>query len=65
MGWGNGSSLLCDVAKATKKHVKDKSIRYNLYLDFIHKFGDFDCDTFDECYGVDPVLDEALEASGW
>jgi hypothetical protein len=60
MGWASGSELLGDVVLSTQK-VVPKRFRKELYKLFINHFEQFDCDTIDECKGLDPLFDEALK----
>lgn len=64
MGWASGSELMCEVINAVEKelqHVgKDRMIPF--YERIINAFEDHDCDTLDECRGIDPLFDKALDA---
>lgn len=60
MGWASGSGLLSDVILSTKKVVPAKH-RKELYKLFIDHFESYDCDTINECCGIDKQFDEALK----
>lgn len=63
MGWASGSSLMQAIIEAAQKELdcggKDK-LRF--YKKCILAFKYHDCDTLDECRGIDPLFDKALEA---
>ena len=61
MGWGSGSSLFADIAEVIADTVADEDDRRTIYEAMIEAFMDRDCDTLDECLGIDHVLDEVLE----
>jgi hypothetical protein len=60
MGWASGSELMSDVITAVQECVPEGS-RKNLYRKLIAAFETADWDTQDECAGLDPEFDEALE----
>ena len=60
MGWSSGSELLRGVVLSTKKVVPKKH-RKELYKLFIDQFENRDCDTVDECRGIDSEFDQALK----
>jgi hypothetical protein len=65
MGWASGSRLLSSVVESIKTHVSDKETRSAIYVEIVDAFEDFDCDTLDECMGIDSVFDEYLKENGW
>lgn len=60
MGWSSGSTLLSDIIETLKAHVDDE-VRRIIYPDIVEAFEECDCDTIDECEGIDPVFDEYLK----
>lgn len=60
MGWASGSSLFADVITAIKDHIPSKE-KEGVYTALIDAFEDEDCDTLDECVGIDPKLDKILK----
>lgn len=58
MGWSSGSGLAHDLIVTIKKNVKDKDTRRKIYVVLIDSFENYDCDTLNECVGIDPVFDE-------
>lgn len=63
MGWASGSTLCGHIIETVQFHVPDAETRGNMYVEIISAFEAADCDTLDECMGVDPVFDEQLRAS--
>ena len=59
MGWSSGSSLGAAMVMTAKKVFKDKEARYQFYLIMINEFEDMDCDTMDDCKGIDKMYDRA------
>lgn len=60
MGWARGSDLLRGIILSTQKAVPAKH-RKELYKLFINQFECHDCDTVDECCGIDKEFDKAFE----
>lgn len=60
MGWSSGSSLFADIAEVIANNVTDEDERKAVYAIMIESFIERDCDTLDECLGIDHVLDEVL-----
>lgn len=60
MGWASGSSLFADIAEVIADNVTDEDERRTVYDAMIAAFMERDCDTLDECFDIDPVLDAAL-----
>ena len=61
MGWSSGSRVADDLIKALLETVDDDYIREEFYKKMIEIFEDHDCDTLDECVGVDAAFDSAFE----
>lgn len=61
MGWSSGSRVADDLIKALQESVEDDYIREEFYKKMIEIFEDHDCDTLDECVGVDAAFDSAFE----
>jgi len=61
MGWSSGSRVADDLIKALSETVDDDYVRESFYKKMIEIFEDHDCDTLDECVGVDAAFDSAFE----
>ena len=61
MGWSSGSRVADDLIKALLETVDDDYVREEFYKKMIEIFEDHDCDTLDECVGVDAAFDSAFE----
>ena len=61
MGWSSGSRVADDLIKALSETVEDDYVREEFYKKMIEIFEDHDCDTLDECVGVDAAFDSAFE----
>jgi hypothetical protein len=61
MGWSSGSRVADDLIKALLETVEDDYVREEFYKKMIEIFEDHDCDTLDECVGVDAAFDSAFE----
>jgi hypothetical protein len=61
MGWSSGSRVADDLIKALSETVDDDYVREAFYKKMIEIFEDHDCDTLDECCGVDAAFDSAFE----
>lgn len=61
MGWSSGSRVADDLIKALQESVEDDYVREEFYKKMIEIFEDHDCDTLDECVGVDAAFDSAFE----
>jgi hypothetical protein len=57
MGWSSGSRLAINLIEAAKDTISNSDDRQEFYELMIDYFRDFDCDTLDECVGVDPAFD--------
>lgn len=62
MGWASGAELAGDLIEVIKNVVKDKDTRETLYYHIIDKFEMYDCDTMDECVGIDKVYDKVYKS---
>lgn len=62
MGWSTGSAIFTQMIEVLVEHV-DEGTRQRLYEEFIPIFESFDCDTLDECMGIDVVFDKMMESS--
>lgn len=62
MGWGSGSRLFSEIIEATVDVGIDKVTRKELYEKYMESFEDADCDTLDECVGIDDAFDEVWKA---
>jgi hypothetical protein len=60
MGWSGGYRLMGQVIEAVKGHVPEAS-KPDVYRSLIAAFEDHDCDTLDDCRGVDPVYDNLMD----
>lgn len=59
MGWSSGSILFNEVINTIKPSIVDYIMRKHIYKKLIAAFEDVgDCDTLDECQGIDPAFDE-------
>lgn len=58
MGWGSGCGLFSNVITVIQSNIEDFDTRKSIYEGLMKAFEDFDCDTLDECYGVDPAFDK-------
>lgn len=65
MGWASGSELLEKCVRIVHKNVKNASTRINIYGDMIKAFEEQDCDTVEECRGIDAAFDVALVNCGY
>ena len=61
MGWSNGSELMGSIISSLNKSQLSDDIREAIYRDIIPTYLDADCDTLDECQGVDEVFDRVLD----
>ena len=57
MSWASGSGLFSEIIEVLMEKVDDDSQREELYTSLIELFENHDCDTLDECQGVDSVFD--------
>ena len=65
MGWANGSGIcgnvLNKILPELEKHNVSKKATINLVSDIIEIFENEDCDTTDELYGENEIINKALE----
>ena len=57
-GWASGSRLASELIDVAKVTITNADERASFYEKMIYVFEDADCDTLDECLGVDDVFDE-------
>jgi hypothetical protein len=62
MGWTSGSSLACDLIVAAKSIISNEDERKDFYEQLILSFEEADCDTLDECVGIDEAFDEIWDS---
>jgi hypothetical protein len=60
MGWSSAYRLMGQVIEAVKDHVPEGS-KPGVYKSLIAAFEDHDGDSLDDCRGVDPKYDEAID----
>ena len=58
MGWGSGSRLAAELIEVARDTFSDRTERSVFYESMIEMFESADCDTLDECVGIDPVFDQ-------
>jgi hypothetical protein len=61
MGWSSGSRLASELIELVRDTFEDSSARETFYEEMIAIFEDHDCDTLDECVGVDSAFDAAWD----
>ena len=61
MGWSSGSRIASELIEAMAEIIDDDTVRQTFYSRMIEIFEDHDCDTLDECCGIDGAFDEAWE----
>ncbi|KKM96394.1 hypothetical protein LCGC14_1178640 [marine sediment metagenome] len=61
MGWARGSELVGRVARVLVGVVETPECRREIYEELVQVALDFDCDTLDECRGIDTELDAAID----
>lgn len=57
MGWSTGSMLASEIIENAMRNIADPTARSVFYRDMIESFESYDCDTLDECLGVDEAFD--------
>lgn len=63
MGWSSGTELVEEIATAIKAYVGDADIKRKLYDALVSAAITQDWDNEDEVKGMDPILDEAIDAA--
>lgn len=58
MAWRNGSIIFSELIDVVQNVVKDDDARALIYNKMLEVFVDEDCDTLDECLGIDTIFDE-------
>lgn len=61
MSWTTGSAIASELINTAMVTFPAPKARTEYYKSLIEIFTDFDCDTLDECLGVDEAFDEAYE----
>lgn len=61
MGWASGSRLASELIDVAKVTITNEDERASFYEKMIYAFEDADCDTLDECVGIDDVFDEVWD----
>lgn len=59
MSWKRGSSIASDLIESIKENVALKDARTLVYFDLIEIFEAADCDTLEDCLGLDHAFDDA------
>ena len=62
MGWASGSSVMDKIIAALSYHIKDDTVRYQLYKLLIKALEQQDWDTQTESLGYDIMFDAALDS---
>jgi hypothetical protein len=57
MGWATGSRLFSEIIEVLMNNVSENDVRASIYDELIDLFEYHDCDTLNECTGVDNVFD--------
>lgn len=60
MSWSSGSGLFADIAEVIANNIANTAERKVVYEEMIKTFIEYDCDTLEECLGIDCVLDDVL-----
>jgi hypothetical protein len=61
MGWSEGSVIVSGVARTVIKQGLSPAQKDAILSDLVKYVLDGDCDTIDECRGMDPVLDRIID----
>ena len=61
MGWSNGSDIVDRVARVVCAVVETSETRSEIFAELVQAVLDCDCDTLDECRGIDPELDNVID----
>lgn len=61
MGWASGSEIARELIDVIKRNVEDKNARRKIYDKMIDTFEKEDCDTLDECRGIDEIFDGLMD----
>jgi hypothetical protein len=62
MGWATGSALMSEIITSLKDKIPDDLVRQEIYETLIPAFEGYDCDTLDECKGLDPSFEKLLRS---
>jgi len=63
MGWASGSLIMSDIMEIVTEYCSflgGVGSEKQFYRELIRIFKEEDCDTLDECLGVNPVFDKVL-----
>ena len=60
MGWASGSKLFEVILRTTVEYIPNSETRKEFYLPIYEAFCIADCDTLDECHGIDKAFDDLL-----
>jgi hypothetical protein len=61
MGWASGSQIMWRVMETAQRYIPNETQRCEFYREIIDAFEDQDWDTQDECLGMDPMFDAAMQ----
>lgn len=61
MGWSSGSEIVGRVARVVRGVIETSETRSEIYAELVQAVLDCDCDTLDECRGIDPELDAVID----
>ena len=61
MGWSNGSEIVERVARVVGAVIETPEAKSEIYAELVQSVLDCDCDTLDECRGIDPELDVVID----
>jgi hypothetical protein len=61
MGWSEGSEVVDRVARAVCGVIETPGARSEIFAELVQAVLDCDCDTLDECRGIDPELDNVID----
>lgn len=61
MGWASGSRMAAELIDVAKITITNENERSAFYEKMIYVFEDADCDTLDECVGIDEIFDEVWD----
>ncbi len=61
MGWSSGSEIVERVARVVCGTIETPEARSEIFAELVQAVLDCDCDTLDECRGIDPELDNVID----
>lgn len=59
MGWSTGSCLMSNIIRSSLIRSKPFNVKYDLFVVLIETFEAEDCDTLEDCVGMDEAFDAA------